>query len=64
LDSGFRTDIAIFNFSKDFDSISHRRLLVKLNLLDIRGRTKAWISSFLSDRSKRVVLNGPNHHGF
>ena len=58
LDNGFRTDIAIFDFSKAFDSVPHRWLLSKLDHLGICGRTKAWISSFLSDQSQRVVLNG------
>jgi len=52
LDNGFRTDIAIFDFSKAFDSVPHRRLLLKLDHLGICGRTKVWISSFLSDRSQ------------
>jgi len=58
LDNGFRTDIANFDFSKAFDSVPHRRLLSKLDHLSIHKRTKAWISSFLSDRSQQVVLNG------
>jgi len=33
-------------------------LVLKLDHLSIRGRTEAWIASFLSDRSQRVVLNG------
>ena len=58
LDNGFRTYIAIFDFSKAFDSVPHRRLLSKLDHLRIHGRPKARILSFLSDRSQRVVLNG------
>jgi len=58
LDSGYETDIAIFDFLKAFDSVPHRRLLAKLDYYGIRGSTQQWISSFLSDRSQCVVVNG------
>jgi len=58
LDSGFRTDIAIFDFSKAFDSVPHQRLLRKIESYGIQGNTLKWISSFLSSRRQRVVING------
>src|SRR5664279_4105275 len=58
LDSGYRTDIAIFDFSKAFDSVPHRRLLSKIESYGIQGNTLNWIESFLSNRSQRVVING------
>jgi len=58
LDHGYRSDVAIFDFSKAFDSVPHQRLLVKLDHYGIRGKTKEWISSFLLERSQRVGLNG------
>jgi hypothetical protein len=58
LDSGFRTDIAIFDFSKAFDSVPHRRLLYKIESYGIRGTTLGWIKAFLSKRNQRVVING------
>ena len=58
LDSGTRTDIAIFDFSKAFDSVPHKRLLVKLHSYGICGRTMRWVESFLSCRLQRVTLNG------
>jgi len=36
LDSGFRTDVAIFDFSKVFNSVPHTRLLGKLHYYGIR----------------------------
>ena len=58
LDHGHRSDVAIFDFSKAFDSVPHHRLLHKLDYYGIRGCTKEWISSFLQNRSQRVVING------
>ena len=47
LDHGYRSDIAIFDFSKAFDSLPHQCLLAKLDHYGIRGKTKELISSFL-----------------
>jgi len=58
LDKSCRTDIAIFDFSKAFDSVPHRQLLYKLNAYGILGVNLKWISSFLSNRHQRVVING------
>jgi hypothetical protein len=58
LDSRTRTDIAIFDFSKAFDSVPHRRLLAKIESYGIKGTTLAWIKSFLFSRRQRVVING------
>jgi len=58
LDRGHETDIAIFDFSKAFDSVPHRRLTTKLDYYGIRGNTQQWITSFLSDRRQCVLING------
>lgn len=58
VDDGHRTDVAIFDFSKAFDSVPHRRLLYKLQCYGIRGPILRWISSFLCHRQQRVVING------
>ena len=58
IDRGLCTDVAIFDFSKAFDSVPHQRLLVKLQSYGIRGNILAWISSFLANREQRVVVNG------
>jgi len=52
------TDVEIFDFSKAFDSVPHKRLLYKLQYYDIRGPILCWISSFLSCHQQRVVING------
>ena len=59
LDRGQKsTDVIIMDFAKAFDKVSHRRLLYKLDYCGIRGSTHKWISSWLSERSQKVVLDG------
>lgn len=47
-----------FDFSKAFDSVSHRILFSKLASYDINPYIKNWIISFLCDRRQRVVVDG------
>ena len=53
-----QTDVIIVVFTKAFDKIPHRRLLYKLDYYGIRGSTHKWITSWLSGRSQKVVLDG------
>ena len=53
-----QTDVIIMDFAKAFDKVPHRRLLYKLEYYGIRGSTHKWISSWLSERSQKVVLDG------
>ena len=46
------------DFAKAFHKVPHRRLLYKLGYYRIRGSTYKWISSWLSERSQKVVLDG------
>ena len=47
-----------FDFSKSFDSVSHRVLCKTIVSYDINLYIKNWIMSFLCDRQQRVVVNG------
>ena len=51
-------DEIIMDFAKAFVKVPHRRLLYKLDHYGIRGSTHKWISSWLSERSQKVVLDG------
>ena len=53
-----RTDLIILDFSKAFDKVSHAHLVNKLSHYGVRGKTDNWISSFLSNRSQAVVVDG------
>ena len=57
-DVGNHVDIAILDFSKAFDMVSHRRLMSKLDHYGIKGNIHKWISSFLTNRNQKVVIDG------
>ena len=58
LDKKESVDMAILDFSKAFDVVPHVRLLRKLRLYGIEGRTLKWIEGFLSNRKQSVIVNG------
>ena len=53
-----QTDLIIMDSAKAFDKVPHRRLLHKLEYYGIRGSTHKWINSWLSGRTRQVVLDG------
>ena len=53
-----QTDVIIRDFTEAFDKVPHMRLLYKLDYYGIRGSTHKWITSWLSGRFQKVVLDG------
>lgn len=53
---GCQTDVIYTDFSKAFDTISHELLLFKLDTLGFPPRLLSWISSYLRDRTQRVLF--------
>ena len=51
-------DVGILDFAKAFDKVPHSRLLYKLEYYGVTGNLLKWLTSFLSDRSQQVALNG------
>ena len=51
-------DAIYLDFSKAFDSVPHRRLLLKLEAYGIKGSLLRWLESFLTGRRQRVAVNG------
>jgi hypothetical protein len=51
-------DIIYLDFQIAFDKVQHRRLISKIKSIGIRGHTNNWIQSWLSNRKRRVALNG------
>ena len=57
-DNNIQTDIVILDFSKTFDTVTHRELLHKLENYGIRGSLHTWIEFFLCIRLMKVVVDG------
>ena len=49
-------DVIYFDFTKAFDSVSHPKLIHKLQAYGFCGRLLCVLSDFLCDRTQRVVL--------
>ena len=58
MQAGLQTDVCVLDFAKAFDKVSHRRLVYKLCWYGIDRPKNRWISSFLSNRKQRVVVEG------
>lgn len=52
------TDAIYLDFAKAFDKVDHQILLEKIHAYGIRGKVHSWITSYLSDRTQTVVING------
>ena len=50
------TDVAYFNFSKTFDTVSHEQLLEKLKAVGLTGSLLKWIIDFLSGHTQRTSV--------
>ena len=53
-----KIDKALIDFPKAFDTMPHRRLLLKLNYYDIRGNLLNWFEGVLTQQRQRVVVGG------
>ena len=54
LDEGKNFDILYCDFSKAFDKVCHKRLLVKLKEAGIGGKVLKWLEDWLKGRKQRV----------
>ena len=46
------------DFQKAFDTVPHKRLMVKLQAYGISGVILYWMNAFLNGRTQRVIVNG------
>ena len=56
LDNGRETDALFLDFSKAFDKVPHKRLLLKLSQYGIPKQLLDWIKDFLKGRTQSVVI--------
>ena len=57
-DKKTQTDVIILDFEKAFDTVPHSLLLHKLHLYGIEGPIHQWLTSFLTKRQMKVVVEG------
>lgn len=58
LDKGYGLDILYLDFRKAFDTVPHKRLMLKLQQYGISGLLLKWIEDFLTFRKSRVGVRG------
>lgn len=58
LDAGHESRLISLDFSAAFDLVNHRALLFKLSSMGVGGSALSIISSFLTNRRQRVVVEG------
>ena len=56
-DSDFVRRVLSFDFSKEFDTVSHKIICDKLKSTNINPYIINWIISFLDNRNQRVVVD-------
>ena len=57
IDDGKQIDVIYTDYSRAFDTVSHRKLMHKLHGLGVQGKMWTWIQEFLSDRKQKVRVN-------
>ena len=57
-DERIPSDIIYLDFQKAFDTVPHKRLLIKLKAHGIGDQLCSWIENWLTNRKQRVVING------
>ena len=55
IENGIPVDVVLLDFAKAFDTVAHKRLLLKLKAYGIDGLVLKWIESFLTKRRQRIV---------
>ena len=58
LDSKQQTDLIIIDFSNEFNTVPHKKLLFKLRKYGIIGNINKLIQSFLVHRNQQVIVEG------
>ena len=56
MNHGEQIDSILLDFSKAFDKVCHRKLLLKLEHYGIRRRNLHWIKKFLENRTQKVAV--------
>jgi len=57
IDDRGQVDVIYLDYAKAFDTVSHPKLLHKLEHMGVQGYLLGWIRAFLSARSQAVIIN-------
>ena len=57
-DERIPSDVIYLDFKKAFDTVPHKRLLIKLKAHGMGDELCSWIENWLTNRKQRVVING------
>ena len=58
IDKGVPVDAIYLDLRKAFDTVPHKRLLLKLHAYGIEGKILEWIKDWLRNRKQKVVVQG------
>ena len=58
IENGYDIDCIYVDFMKAFDTVPHKRLIVKMKCYGIVDPILGWVESFLSNRTQYVSVNG------
>ena len=58
IEIGKDIDVIYTDFAKAFDSVPHKRLLIKLKSIGVVDKVLQWIKAFLNGRKHRVCVEG------
>ena len=58
IELGRDIDVIYTDFAKAFDSVPHKRLLIKLKSIGVENKVLQWIKAFLNGRKHRVCVEG------
>lgn len=58
IDKGCQVDVIYMDFQKAFDTVPHKRMIIKMQAYGINEQIIRWTEDFLSNREQQVVVNG------
>ena len=58
LDEDYGIDAIYLDYCKAFDTVPHKRLIIRLQDYGINGKLLNWLTDFLTIRKMRVDING------
>lgn len=64
LDNGDSLEVLYLDIQKAFDTVPHKRLIIKLKALGIKGRLLTWIQNFLDNRTQFIKIGTTNSISF